>query len=67
MDFRAPSSDIERLWRVTEVAAYLGKSPRWVRGEVAAERIPYLRIGRSLRFEPSAIRSYARGEWRSPR
>ena len=54
---------MERLWGVRDVAAYLGKSERWVRGEVALSRIPFLRIGRSVRFEAVTMREYARGEW----
>ena len=37
------------------LADYLGKSLGWVRGEVAARRIPFTRIGKSPRFTPEDV------------
>ena len=52
----------EPLWTVGEVATYLRKSERWVRGEYLAERLPCVRIGNSVRFHPEKIRALARGD-----
>jgi len=57
----------ERLWKVADVCRYLGKGKTWVYGEVAAGRLPHLRIGGELRFEPATIRAWARGEMRPAR
>lgn len=53
----------EPLWTAHDVATYLRKSIRWVRGETSArdpDRLPCLRIGGSVRFEPEAVRAWAR-------
>jgi hypothetical protein len=64
---RAPEGVVsalaEPLWTAQDVARYLRKSIRWVYGEAGAsdaDRLPCLRIGASLRFEPEAVRSWAR-------
>jgi len=50
------------LWTVAEVAAYLRVSRSWVYHRSAAGLLPCLRVGALLRFEPDAIRAYARGQ-----
>ncbi len=52
----------EPRWTVEDVARYLRKSVRWVRGEYLAERLPCIRVGNSIRFDPDAIRAIGRGE-----
>lgn len=52
----------ERLWTVREVASYLSCSASWVYQAVAAGRIPVVRIGALVRFEPTAIRAWVHGE-----
>lgn len=52
----------ERLWDASEVADYLGVSRSWVYERANAGDLPVLRVGGLLRFEPAAIRAYARGE-----
>jgi len=47
-----------RLMLVEEVAEYLGISERTVWREVAAERLPCVRIGRSARFDPHDVFRY---------
>jgi excisionase family DNA binding protein len=48
------------LWTATDVAAYLRVSRSWVYHRAEANLLPHLRIGGLLRFEPDAIRNYAR-------
>ena len=40
---------------VAEAATYLGTSARHVRQLVATRRIPYLKVGRLVRFRPEAL------------
>ncbi len=52
----------ERLWKVPDVVEYLGVSASWVYLHVSLGDLPYLRVGGLLRFEPDAVRGYARGD-----
>ena len=58
----AESASAEALWTPVEVAAYLKVSRSWVYQKAEAGILPSLRFGGCLRFEPAAIRAYARGE-----
>ena len=55
---------LHELLTVEEVAALLKVSPSWVyehtrsRGTPRAERLPHIRIGKYVRFEPAAIRAF---------
>jgi len=51
----------EALWTASDVAQYLKLSRSWVYQRAEAGLLPCLRIGGSLRFEPAAIRAFARG------
>jgi excisionase family DNA binding protein len=57
-----PDLSDDRLWKVRDVCRYLQKGRTWIYSEVAAERIPFLRIGGELRFDPADIKAWARGE-----
>ena len=48
----------ERLWRCGELARYLGTTPGTVRVKVSKRQIPFLKIGRSVRFSPSALEEW---------
>jgi predicted DNA-binding transcriptional regulator AlpA len=52
----------ESLWDVRDVMAYLKASRSWVYLKAEAGILPSLRIGGLLRFDPEAIRAFARGE-----
>jgi len=54
----------ESLWTAKEVAAYLKVSTSWVYMHAEAGTLPSVRIGGLRRFDPEAIRAYARGEWK---
>jgi predicted DNA-binding transcriptional regulator AlpA len=53
------------LWNPTDVARFLQVSRSWVYQKVEAGLLPVIRLPGSslLRFEPEAIRAFARGEW----
>ena len=50
------------LWDVADVSRFLKASRSWVYHRAESGELPCLRIGGLLRFEPDAIRSYARGD-----
>lgn len=49
------------LWEAIHVAQYLQLSESWVYHEAAGGRLPSLKIGRKLRFDPDRIRAWATG------
>lgn len=55
---------LHELLTVHEVAALLKVSPSWVyehtrsRGTTRAERLPHVRIGKYVRFQPAAIQAF---------
>lgn len=52
------------LWTMKEVAAFLRVSRSWVYHQAEGGLIPCLRVGSLLRYDPEAIRRFARGEWK---
>ncbi len=48
----------EALWKVADVARFLSVSTSWVYKEAEAGRLPCVRLGANLRFQPPAIRLY---------
>ena len=53
---------LEPLWTAKEVAAYLNVSRQTVYNCTLDGRLPGLRVGGLWRYEPAAVRAYARGE-----
>jgi excisionase family DNA binding protein len=71
MSTHLPSQDLtsrgEPLWDALEVARRLGIHRTRLYHLVRQGRIPHLRVGRLVRFDPKAIRIWeARGGWPSP-
>jgi excisionase family DNA binding protein len=58
---RTMSSDEDRLWDAKDVASYLKVSRSWVYHRAEGGELPCLRIGGLLRFDPEAVRAFARG------
>jgi excisionase family DNA binding protein len=52
----------DTLWTPQEVANYLRVSRSWVYQKAEAGLLPSLRFAGCLRFEPEAVKAYARGE-----
>jgi excisionase family DNA binding protein len=46
------------LLDVPAAAAYLGVSERWMRRAVAERRLPHVKCGRLVRFEPAELDAY---------
>lgn len=59
------TSPTEALWDANDVARYLKTSRSWVYARVASGELPHRRLGGLLRFDPDAVRAYARGEAQS--
>ncbi len=57
-----PQTMPERLWKVQDVMQFLDVSENWVYAHVADGSLPYTRVGGLIRFWPSEIHAYARGE-----
>jgi excisionase family DNA binding protein len=55
MNTRPRPGELPRLVDITEVADHLGVSVRHVRRLVAERRIPYIKWGHLLRFDPGEI------------
>ena len=54
--------EFEALWDANDVARYLKASRSWVYMKAEAGVLPSLRLCGLLRFDPSAIKAFARGE-----
>jgi len=51
---------VSSTWRVKDVADFLQASESWVRHAAAGGRLPCVKIGGLLRFDPDEIRALAR-------
>jgi excisionase family DNA binding protein len=63
----APANNDSALWDVAGASSFLGVSTSWVYHRAAAGTIPCIRVGHNLRFDPEALRAWARGERRGGR
>lgn len=50
----------EELWDVEQAARFLRVSRSWVYQRVEAAKLPYLRVGGLVRFEPAVLREFVR-------
>lgn len=55
------------LWDANDVAAYLKVSRSWVYQRAESGELPCLQIGGLIRFNPDAVRAFARGEPKPPK
>lgn len=56
----APADRLPRLMTLSEVATLLQLNERTIRRLVAGRRLPCLRLGRQLRFDPRALTAWLR-------
>lgn len=54
----------DELWDAKGVALYLKVSRSWVYQKGEEGTLPSLRVGGLIRFDPAAVRAFARGETR---
>ena len=57
--------DPHPLMHLPDVAARLGVNPRYVRRLVAERRIPFIKLGHLLRFDPAEVEAWLDGARRS--
>ncbi len=57
-----PDSRLLALRTVAWVASFLGVSKSWVYQAVAAGRLPCVRVGAAVRFDPAVIKAWVKGE-----
>jgi excisionase family DNA binding protein len=55
---RMPGDDAPTLWTPEEVAERLGVKLRWVRRAIERRQLPFVRVGRLVRFRPEAIEAW---------
>jgi excisionase family DNA binding protein len=60
----AVEAPVEGLWDANDVARFLKASRSWVYHRAESGELPCLRVGGLLRFDPAAVRAFARGELR---
>ena len=58
--------DPEGLWDIPTVAKRLGMTTRFVRRLVQERRIPYIKLGRPVRFDPAEIEAWLNDQRRPP-
>jgi hypothetical protein len=57
-----PIASTKRLWDARDVATFLKASRNWVYLQAELGKIPYVRLGGLLRFDPEKIKALANGE-----
>lgn len=60
-------SAAEALWDAKDVATFLKVSRSWVYLKTNSGELPHRRMGGLIRYEPDAVRAYARGETKPTR
>ena len=69
MDTGMRADGLNELLTVDELAAVLKVSPSWVyehtRTRRRAARLPYIKIGKYIRFDPQAVRAFLARQSRS--
>jgi excisionase family DNA binding protein len=56
-----------RLLDAPSLAELLEVPESWIRAEARAERIPHVRLGRYVRFDPAEIEPWLKGRRKGPR
>ena len=54
------------LLSIGEAATYLGMTPRWVRGQLEEDKLPFIKLGRLVRFRKSHLDRYIEENTRTP-
>lgn len=51
-------NDLEPLWDTDACASYLGISPRTLRKWQSLKRVPFVKIGGTVRYRPASIEAW---------
>jgi excisionase family DNA binding protein len=62
-----PADPMGELWDAKDAARYLKVSRSWIYQRAESGLLPCLRVGGLIRFDPEAIRAFARGEVQPPK
>ncbi len=54
----ATADTLPRLLDISQLADHLGTSHRHIRRLIAERRIPYVKVGRLIRFDPAEIAAW---------
>lgn len=57
---------LPRLLDIDQLAGHLGTSHRHIRRLIAERRIPYVKVGRLVRFDPNEIAQWLEGNRQGP-
>jgi excisionase family DNA binding protein len=57
-----PLDGRETLLTVPEAADYLGVKERWMRAAIAERRIPFVKVGKLIRYRKSDLDTYIEGQ-----
>jgi excisionase family DNA binding protein len=61
-----PNAAPDPLWTAADVARFLNASPSYVYKAAEAGKLPCVRIGAMLRFDPRTIQALVRGGRKEP-
>ena len=60
MSDEPPTGNQYPLWDANQVAAFMNVSRSWVYQRVESGKIPHVRVGGLVRFEPEAVKKFIR-------
>lgn len=66
MNAEGPSSGIDMIWKVSDVAKYLSMSESWVYKKAELGEMPCIRFGAALRFSSKAVKRFVASLMRGP-
>jgi excisionase family DNA binding protein len=61
-EMQAGEAQDDTLWTVADAARFLRVSKSWVYSATAAGRMPCIRIGALVRFDPASTKAWAAGK-----
>ncbi len=61
-----PVAELPNLLTIDQLAVHLGVTPRHVRRLISERRLPFLKVGRLVRFDPKGIAQWLDGSRLDP-
>ncbi|MGP8206196.1 MAG: helix-turn-helix domain-containing protein [Acidimicrobiales bacterium] len=61
-----PVAELPNLLTIDQLAVHLGVTPRHVRRLISERRLPFLKVGRLVRFDPKDIAQWLDGSRLDP-